>query len=270
MRTKLVALALLLAVGVVAGTVGTAQSQAPASPTGERFTNYTAPTGPELSPQEAAAKAVQRVLDTEREGHPAAISGVIEVAHSTEAVAAAVQEGLAPADAQTVGSDAEQTEIHQAPAYLVVMHGQFALNVPKPPGKPGPRGTVLSMVVDAHTGWVVALQLGGETPKTSDLGPVTSVPVEATAVAARFVNPRSGVLSGSVTAGRKVGAHWRTTVRAAGFKRSKRTGAQGGFSYVLAPGRYRVSAFRPNGRLCASKVKTIGPRQRVYVALHCG
>ncbi len=56
---------------------------------------------------------------------------------------------------------------------LVVMGGHFTSNGPEPPGRPVPTGTVLSVTIDAHTGYRQLLTLGDKLPALSKLGPIT-------------------------------------------------------------------------------------------------
>jgi hypothetical protein len=52
-----------------------------------------------------------------------------------------------------------------SPTYLLVLHGNFVLsNEPIPPGAATPSGTVLDVIVDAHTGEVDGLHVADQTP----------------------------------------------------------------------------------------------------------
>ena len=275
MRTRLIALMVLAICAAAAGvslaghdtTVANSQEVAGGE---ERFTNYVQPSGPEITPQVAAEKAIQHVYDTEGSGAGASIAPTVEVAPSTEAVAAAVQEGKTPAEAQTVGSDAEQTELRQSAVYLVVMRGAFAPVVPTPRGKPGPTGSIFSMIVDAHTGFVLGLQLGGAAPRMAELGPVALITVETSTIASAAVRASTkGMLLGIVYRGKAPAVGWRTVVRSGHHKVTKSTSSHGGFFFELQPGTYTLSAYRPNGKLCSRRTEAIKRRHNTFVTLQC-
>jgi hypothetical protein len=275
MRTRLIALTVLAICAAAAGVslashdTSAANSQEVAGGE-ERFTNYVQPTGPEITPQVAAEKAIQHVYDTEGPDARASIAATVEVAHSTEAVAAAVQEGVPPAEAQTVGSDAEQTELRQSTVYLVVMRGAFAPLVPTPRGKSGPTGNIFSMIVDAHTGFVLGLQLGGAAPRMAELGPVTLLTVDAPSIASAAVRASTkGMLLGTVYRGKAPAVGWRTVVRSGNHKVTRRTSSRGGFFFELQPGTYTLSAYRPSGKLCGRRTETIKRRHNTFVTLQC-
>jgi hypothetical protein len=60
---------------------------------------------------------------------------------------------------------------------LVVMHGDFTLgSAPVPPGSPAPQGTVMDVVMDAHTGSVEMLRLGNSEPTAA----LSQLPAAAT------------------------------------------------------------------------------------------
>jgi hypothetical protein len=59
---------------------------------------------------------------------------------------------------------------------VVTMRGHFTYDGPMPPGVPAPTGTVLSLVIDAHSGFVDGESLGSSTPDLHDISPtVTSL-----------------------------------------------------------------------------------------------
>lgn len=268
MKIRLVALMLLM---TCVATVDTAARGQGTTSTGERFTTYVQPTGAEITPQAASEKAIQHVFDTEGD-RTSSLSTTVEVAHSNYAAAIAVQEGQKVAEAQTIGSDAEQTEMRQSTVYLVAMRGAFFPLVPTPRGRPQPQGNIFSMVVNAHTGWIMSEQLGGEPPKMAELGPVTMLTVGTTsgvATTARRLNPKVGMLLGTVYQNKSPAAGWRTVVRSGRRTMTKHTGPQGGFYYQLPPGKYTVSAYRPGGKLCDKRTEKIKRRHNTYVTLQC-
>lgn len=59
------------------------------------------------------------------------------------------------------------------PTYLIAMRGQFTYWMAKrPPGRPPPRGTVMTLVVDAETGRLSDVGIHNRYPQLEQLGPV--------------------------------------------------------------------------------------------------
>lgn len=57
--------------------------------------------------------------------------------------------------------------------YFVVLHGNFTLDdVPTPPGRKDPTGTVMGLILDARTGFREGRSVGVVTPNLQALGPV--------------------------------------------------------------------------------------------------
>jgi hypothetical protein len=52
----------------------------------------------------------------------------------------------------------------ESPAYVITMHGDFTLNFPQPHGVPASTGTVLTLVIDAKSGFVESQSVGSGTP----------------------------------------------------------------------------------------------------------
>ena len=60
-------------------------------------------------------------------------------------------------------------------SYLIAVHGHFvALGAPIPPGARPPRGTVITLVLDARTGRVTDAGLSNRYPPLAELGPVST------------------------------------------------------------------------------------------------
>jgi len=247
-----------------------------AAVTEERFTNYRQPTGPELTPQEAAEKAVQRVLTLERPSSPSARSLAsgevsVEVAHSNLGVVRAVENGLQPAEAVTTGTDIEQSELLRSAAYLVKIVGQFSPMVPIPHKATAPRGSVMWLTLDAHTGFMLGLQLGGA-PNIAALGPVARFSFgvgSETATAAEPLDQRRGLLIGTVYRFGNPVKGWRIVVVSGRTRDSSRSAITGSFAFHLLPGTYSVTALGPRRTLCARRTVRIFRRHNSYIALRC-
>lgn len=269
---------IVAAVTLAGATVGVAAGGSADTPAvkGERFTNYREPTGPELTSHEAMEKAVQRVLTLERSASPLAeaLSSrtvTVDVAHSNLAAVRAVEQGRPPSEAVTVGSDIEQTELLRSAVYLVRMIGQFRPEVPMPHNATAPHGSVILLTLDAHTGFMIGLQLGG-TPDIGTLGPVVRFSIgtgSGTATVAEPLDQRRGLLLGTVYHSGKPARGWRIVVASGREHDSATTTSEGGFAFHLLPGTYTVRAFGPRGTACAEQTERIFRRHNSYVALQC-
>jgi hypothetical protein len=123
------------------------------------------PTGPELSLSEIRQIALKYARLANN-----ADPSVISVAQGSFASARAVVEANVDTNAPS-GSDKLPWSANST--YLVVMHGNFTLdNVPIPPGHPSPTGTVMGLILDAHTGFPEGRYVGPTTPDLQMLGPV--------------------------------------------------------------------------------------------------
>jgi hypothetical protein len=108
------------------------------------YASYRPPTGPTLS-DEAIRSAALTLAAAAGDARPSAISAV-----NTNLVAA-----MQSADKRFVPSAAqspEEASYEQSAVVLTVLHGQFTLNVSVPKGEPEPSGSMLFLVLDAHTG----------------------------------------------------------------------------------------------------------------------
>lgn len=56
--------------------------------------------------------------------------------------------------------------------YLIAERGHFVVNAPGPPGAPSPRGSVLTLIVNASTGRVTDFGVSNRYPNLAKLGPV--------------------------------------------------------------------------------------------------
>jgi hypothetical protein len=221
-------------------------------------------------------KAVQRALHLERADSPLAdtlMSGTtnVEVAHGNLATVRAVEQGRRASEAATVGSDIEQTELLRSAVYLVKMKGEFTPAVPMPHGGIAPHGTVLSLILDAHTGFMMGLQLGGN-PDLAGLGTVTKFRIGTgtrTAVTGRF-DPADGLLLGSLygPSGKPAGGS-RVMVTSGHRHTLVTTTSKAGFALHLPAGRYAVAALRSDGTRCVERTERISRHHDSFAALEC-
>jgi hypothetical protein len=265
-----------LAVLLIAG-VGHGGSARAASTDGERFTNYIAPTGPEMTPEQVQAAAV---LAARRAGETGAIH--LTQARSNFARAHAVLMGENPSEADESGP-AERAEEMRSGVWVSVMTATdgmtFSPNVPTPRGHVGPSGQVMVIVTDAHTGFIKERYLGPAAPDVSLLGPelnatvpavagtVTATAQAATAAARR--NPKLGFIEGRLIPAR-VGrlvtlrdTHGRVVYTARSLAASTETRA-GAFGFRALEGHYVISAPR-----CGSLSLQIRGRHTSAITLHC-
>jgi hypothetical protein len=97
--------------------------------------------------------------------HVASLNGV---PHPTGAIA--IPSTRKAANTVDSGADVDTDQ----PSYLIVLHGRFVGRVAHvPPGAPLPRGSVLTIVVDADTGLVTDWGISDHKPDTSSLGKET-------------------------------------------------------------------------------------------------
>jgi hypothetical protein len=84
-------------------------------------------------------------------------------------------EHVAGLHAQTVFALTRDTVSGSNNVDAIVMHGQFALNGwPVPSDAPVPKGSTLTVIVDANTGGLMDFMLGDQSPNLAALGPVTT------------------------------------------------------------------------------------------------
>jgi hypothetical protein len=120
-------------------------------------------TGPELSLTEVQHIAL-KYAGLAQEPSPSKIS----VAQGSFADAQAIMES-------SIGGQAPSGKVpwSDSSVYLVVMHGNFTLDdVPTPPERKSPTGTVMGLILDAHTGFREGRSLGVVAPNLEALGPV--------------------------------------------------------------------------------------------------
>ncbi len=267
-----VGVAVLLIAGV--GHGGAARA---ASMNGERFTNYIAPTGPEMTQEQVQSVAV---LAARRAGETGAIH--LTQARSNFARAHAVLMGGKPSEVDESGP-AERAEEMRSGVWVSVMTAAdgtaFSPNVPTPRGHVGPSGQVMAIVTDAHTGFIKERYLGPAAPDVSLLGPElnTTIPAVAgtaatgTARAAKAVLPnrKLGFIEGRLIPAR-VGrlvtlrdTHGHVVDNAKSRAASTESRA-GTFTLRASEGHYIISAPR-----CGRLSLHIRARHTSVVTLHC-
>jgi hypothetical protein len=262
-----VGVAVLLIAGV--GHGGAARA---ASTNGERFTNYIAPTGPEMTPEQVQSVAV---LAARRAGETGAIH--LTQARSNFARAHAVLMGGKPSEADESGP-AERAEEMRSGVWVSVMTATdgtaFSPNVPTPRGHAGPSGQVMVIVTDAHTGFIKERYLGPAAPDISLLGPELNTTIPAVAGMARAAtavrrDPKLGFIEGRLIPAR-VGrlvtlrdTHGRVVSTARSLAAGTETRA-GDFGLRALEGHYVISA--PH---CGRLSLHIRGRHTTVITIHC-
>lgn len=129
------------------------------------YASYQEPTGPELS-NEAIRAIALRVAAGADDASPVSITA----RSTTFAEAMRVDE---PRGALQPPSSTGEANFQQSAVVLVILDGQFTLNAPTAEGRPDPSGTVLSLIIDAHTGWIDARGVAEDAPAgIAELGTV--------------------------------------------------------------------------------------------------
>jgi len=172
-RTRLALAAGVAAILAVAFGVATAISTSPESSSAataasqDPFAGYVAPTGAELSSDQLQAIAMTRA-ESAGEPNPSEMS----VAKSSLRAAMGVVE---PQSTLPSSPTAGQAAWLSSTVHVIVMHGKFTLDdAPTPQNSAAPGGSVMELVVDAHTGFVDGRYVGPSVPAPLDsLGTVT-------------------------------------------------------------------------------------------------
>jgi hypothetical protein len=247
-----------------------------ASTTEERMTSYRTPTGPEMTPEAATNLAVNRWAreDGQMDGALA-----VTTVHTVFAQAMAVANGQAANEA-TYGGPADIAEWRTSTVYMITMKttsGTFRPNVSVPRNQSAPSGSVMTVIIDAHTGMKEGLSLTAAPPtKLNELGPAlqTNVPAVSSATTANHSVPMRknvGAVIGRVDSGGRPVVGWHVVV---GHKLPRhtmisKTYEDGAFGFSLKVGSYEIAAKRPNGRLCDKRTVRIKRRTRTEVNLSC-
>jgi hypothetical protein len=152
------------------GALASSAGSSPGTAASEPLTNYATPTGPELSldtVQQLASKYAQQAGDSS----PSEISAV----HTTFAAAQNNLEAGNTAENGAGSANGELAEWEKSSAYLVILRGDFVVNLPVPKGRSLPRGSVYGLILDAHTGFPEGRYVANTTPNLAALGPVTTL-----------------------------------------------------------------------------------------------
>jgi hypothetical protein len=275
-KRYLVAVLLAVPIGVVLAALAIRHDGANAATQSElrMSSTYRAPTGPEMTPQEATDSVVERFgrKDGKVLGEMTAIT-----AHSNFAQAWAVVNGKKPAEAE-YGGPADIAEWRTSPSYLVVMRasaGQgFSPNVPVPPGYESPTASVMSMIVDAHTGQKESLNLEHSPPAhLYELGAaMVSVipPTDATAAAHIPLGNLGDIVGRLYSNNRPAIRGWHVIVkRRRRLVARSRTYTHGSFSFRMVPGTYVVAGQKPSGKLCGARNVTVTRAHESQITLSC-
>ncbi len=261
----------LLALALFGVTIINAAAEPSKSPANsERSSGYVAPTGPTLAL--AKVEAIAR-------------------AHSTEAGTTnppiSLGQGTLSAAMRTIDSSTTTPEatdpglraMMESPVYLVVMEGHFTLwNASVPPGDPAPVGSMLDLVLDAHTGAVIGQALpipSQQTAVTPSGVPVASVASRATITVHTVTGTITGRLfiTGGPPPGTARGAEgWGIRISRGSLVTAKATTGKGGrFTVHVAAGSYVVAGYLPQGKPCAGQSRHVVVRagRRAQTQLYC-
>jgi hypothetical protein len=125
-------------------------------PQGEPYAAYVPPTGP-LLPLATVKTIALEEARRDDDGDPSSISAASGTLLSALNV---MSPNSAPTTALSAMPDGERAAM-EAPVYIVEMHGSFTLAAARVPrDESAPQGTVLRLLLDAHTGAVEGRSLG--------------------------------------------------------------------------------------------------------------
>lgn len=286
----LVSAAVALAGPVALQSVGAqaaAGSGAPPAPEG--LINYVPPSGPVLTSGAVAQIALRYAGQagdatptevTESSSTFAAAQGALEPGSPIGAQAT----GAPPAAGGTVQGSAATSAWLASATDLVVMHGNFTVNLPVPKGDALPSGNVYALILDAHTGFPEGRYVGHRAPAVGALGPVTALVSSGSLVASTAAAHAAAVHSGILGRVRPESARgeaarrgWRIVlVRADGPRgstrqlASTRTDQAGRFSIKIKPGRYFVEVWLTGTLRCLPRaIATVHARRMTRVEPGC-
>jgi hypothetical protein len=127
------------------------------------------PTGPELSLEEVRAIAT-------RQARFALVGGSTPATMSvTRGKLGTAQEVLSSEGSARKPTRRFSSPDRRFPVFVVVMHGEFHSTGSLPRGEKASRYRVLTLVIDAHTGFVTIEDLGPNTPDVEKIGPTTEL-----------------------------------------------------------------------------------------------
>jgi hypothetical protein len=229
------------------------------------FGSYVAVTGPEISQSQILALATTAAQRAGEETPGVSIgTGTLEAAMRT------VDSSFArPEPNGSRGYSA----MMDSPVDLVAMTGQFTLlDARVPIGAPAPKGNVLDLIVDAHTGALIGRALPTPEAQLAQAG------IGPTAVAARVriaLHAVTGSVSGQLfvsggpppVSGTRPGDRFKVVAtKGPQIVSSTRTGSKGRFTLRLRPGSYMVSGA---GADCLKKPVRVRSGKTTSVKLAC-
>lgn len=133
----------MLGLGQASATSGVTGAEAPPP-----LVDYQAASGPVLSDEKIAGVA------------QAEATAAGENAPSMSAVDTTFKSALETSQGAHAGTSVGMEAFGKSEVVVVVLHGHFVLNdVPIPKRATAPTGSVLTLVIDAHTGWVDSREL---------------------------------------------------------------------------------------------------------------
>jgi hypothetical protein len=259
-----------VAVSAATQVFGASPRSATALGSSDPFASYVAPTGPDISEPQVLAAAT---MEAKRAGE--------------QSPAVSVGTGTLEAAMRTVDSSFTRPEQSGSPGYaalmnsaveLVAMTGQFTLpDARVPPGAPAPKGNVLDLIIDAHTGGLIGRVL--PTPEAQ----LAQTAAGRVAVASRAhitlhavtASAVTGAISGQLfvsggppsEGGTRPGQGFKVVATdATHIAGSARTGSKGRFTLRLRPGSYMVSG---TGAVCLKKAVRVRSGKTTAVRLTC-
>lgn len=131
--------------------------------------------GPRLT-ETQIAEVAQKEAARAGDATPGGTSGEAAMTAVDSSLSQAVE--ASPHDTMQASSPGMEALLKSEVA-VVVMHGHFTLNsAPVPPGSAVPTGTVLTLTIDSHSGWIDQRELTmSEAPGLRALGPPQSLVV---------------------------------------------------------------------------------------------
>jgi hypothetical protein len=239
------------------------------------FSTYAPPSGPERSISNILAIAME---ESQRDAVPAPTDVTVEKGTLRAAAMAVSPEASFP-----ISPGGGQEAWLNSTVALVTMHGDFVLNnVPIPAGAPTPRGPVLDLIIDNHTGEVEERSLPVNPPNLQQLEAVSPELPKAVVASARGVIAGHVYLGGGPALGRgqkprKVGApHYRVVVTqatgsiaTASVVAETTTKEDGSFAIRIKPGRYQVAGQFSSGQFCFARNVIVRSGKPTKMALEC-